>query len=140
MNKYSLYHCFNSACPGVLKSGEDFLSARFYQHYLVKHLKFDPHQALTMIITEPATPFDSTVVVIGANGYLAVETCEKLLEAGFRVRGTVRNIEQNRWMHQLFDPKWPERFELVRVEDFTIERAFDAAFKGQPVLHGGLQT
>lgn len=85
-----------------------------------------------MRISEPAIPFGSTVVVIGANGYMGVETCEKLLQAGFSVRGTVRDVEKNRqWMHKLFDTKWPGMFELVHVVDFEAEGAFDAAFKGE---------
>ncbi|QGI76994.1 hypothetical protein CEK25_001900 [Fusarium fujikuroi] len=87
--------------------------------------------AAKMRISEPAIPFGSTVVVIGANGYMGVETCEKLLQAGFSVRGTVRDVEKNRqWMHKLFDAKWPGMFELVHVADFEAEGAFDAAFKG----------
>jgi nucleoside-diphosphate-sugar epimerase len=56
-----------------------------------------------MQISNLAIPFGSTVVVIGANSYIAMETCVKLLEAGFRVRGTVRDVQQHRgWMHKLF--------------------------------------
>lgn len=83
-----------------------------------------------MKITDPAIPFDSVVVVIGANGYMAVETCEKLLQAGYRVRGTVRDIQKNLWMTELFEKQWPGKFELTKVEDFTVDGAFDAAFKG----------
>ncbi|SPO07105.1 related to aldehyde reductase II [Cephalotrichum gorgonifer] len=84
-----------------------------------------------MIITNPAIPLDSIVVVIGANGYAGAETCQKLLEAGFRVRGTVRDVERHRgWMHALFDKKWPGKFELVRVTDFAADGAFDEAFQG----------
>ncbi|KAH8157594.1 hypothetical protein CIB48_g10646 [Xylaria polymorpha] len=35
----------------------------------------------------PAIPPGSLVVVIGANGYIGVETSQKFLEAGYRVRG-----------------------------------------------------
>ncbi|KAF4955761.1 hypothetical protein FGADI_4332 [Fusarium gaditjirri] len=84
-----------------------------------------------MHISDPAIPFGSTVVVIGANGYMGVETCEKLLQAGFFVRGTVRDVEKNQqWMHKLFDNKWPNMFELVQVSDFEAEGAFDEALKG----------
>jgi nucleoside-diphosphate-sugar epimerase len=83
-----------------------------------------------MKITDPAIPFDSTVVVIGANGYMGVETCEKLLQAGYRVRGTVRDIPRNLWMIELFEKQWPSKFELTKVEDFEVEGAFDTAFKG----------
>ncbi|KAI5926446.1 NAD(P)-binding protein [Camillea tinctor] len=83
-----------------------------------------------MKITSPAIPFDSVVVVIGANGYIGVETCEKVLQAGFRARGTVRDVQKNQWMHKLFDERWPGKFELVRVEDFEVDGAFDEAFRG----------
>ncbi|VUC23495.1 unnamed protein product [Clonostachys rosea] len=84
-----------------------------------------------MQIKDPAIPFDSVVVVIGANGFIGVETCEKLLQAGYKVRGTVRNIEKHStWMHKLFDEKWPGKFELVEVAQFEETGAFDAAFKG----------
>jgi nucleoside-diphosphate-sugar epimerase len=84
-----------------------------------------------MKISDPAIPFGSTVVVIGANGYIALETCMKLLEAGFRVRGTVRDVQTHRaWMHKLFDTTWPSMFELVQVPDFEADKAFDVAFQG----------
>ncbi|KAF5251799.1 hypothetical protein FANTH_3118 [Fusarium anthophilum] len=84
-----------------------------------------------MRISNSAIPIGSIVVVVGANGYMAVETCEKLLQAGFSVRGTVRDVEKNQhWMHNLFDTKWPHMFELVHVPDFEAEGAFDEAFKG----------
>lgn len=45
-----------------------------------------------MPIQDPAIPFGSTIVVVGANGYMALEVCDKVLMAGFRVRGTVRDV------------------------------------------------
>ncbi|KAK3627915.1 hypothetical protein LTR56_018905 [Elasticomyces elasticus] len=85
-----------------------------------------------MKISHPAIPFGSTVVVIGANGYIALETCQKLLDAGYRVRGTVRNVARDRdWMHALFDTAM---FELVQVPDFEADTAFDAAFQGSPTI------
>ncbi|KAM6476460.1 hypothetical protein HDV62DRAFT_384280 [Trichoderma sp. SZMC 28011] len=88
-----------------------------------------------MKIQNPAVPFNSTVVIIGANGYIGAETCDKFLEAGYRVRGTVRNVEQHRaWMHGLFDKKYPGKFELAQVVDFEADGAFDEAFKGAAVV------
>lgn len=83
-----------------------------------------------MQISNPALPQGSLIVVIGANGHIAAETCEKLLQAGYRVRGTVRDFTRPKWMHQLFDTKYPKMFELVRVGDFGKEGAFDEAFEG----------
>ncbi|CEN62671.1 Putative NAD(P)-binding Rossmann-fold containing protein [Aspergillus calidoustus] len=65
-----------------------------------------------MQITDRAIPQDSTVVVFGANGYTAAETCEKLLQAGYHIRGTVRDVSKHQpWMHKLFNNKWPGKFE-----------------------------
>ncbi|KAL2835677.1 putative aldehyde reductase 2 [Aspergillus pseudoustus] len=84
-----------------------------------------------MRITNRAIPEDSIVVVVGANGYIAVETCEKLLQAGYRVRGTVRDVNKHRsWMAALFNNKWPGKFELVEVQSFEVDGAFDEAFRG----------
>lgn len=84
-----------------------------------------------MNVPHPAIPLGSTVVVIGANGYIGLETCEKLLGAGFRVRGTVEDLKRHgTWMHALFDAKWPLMFELVQVVDFKADKAFDVAFRG----------
>ncbi|EHK47113.1 hypothetical protein TRIATDRAFT_306833 [Trichoderma atroviride IMI 206040] len=88
-----------------------------------------------MKIQNPAVPFGSTVVIIGANGYIGAETCDKFLEAGYRVRGTVRNVEEHRaWMYELFDKKYAGKFELMQVVDFEAEGAFDEAFKGAAVV------
>ncbi|KAH7208366.1 hypothetical protein BKA60DRAFT_599422 [Fusarium oxysporum] len=67
---------------------------------------------------------------------MGIETCEKLLQAGFFVRGTVRDVEENRQcMYNLIDIKWPNMFELVHMSDFEAEGAFDEAFK-EPVIKG----
>lgn len=83
-----------------------------------------------MKIRNPAIPPGSLVVVIGANGYIGVETSQKFLEAGYRVRGTVRDVERCDWMHRIFYKDWPGQFELVRVENFEVDGAFDQAFEG----------
>ncbi|KAI0551403.1 putative aldehyde reductase 2 [Xylaria curta] len=83
-----------------------------------------------MKISKPAIPLGSVVVVIGANGYIGAEVCQKLLEVGYRVRGTVRDIGHCNWMHQIINKDLPEQFELVRVQNFEADGAFDHAFKG----------
>ncbi|KAI0535576.1 hypothetical protein GGR58DRAFT_504147 [Xylaria digitata] len=82
-----------------------------------------------MKINNPSIPLGSLVAVVGANGYIALEVCQKLLEAGYRVRGTVRDVERCSWMHRIFDKNWPGRLELVRVQDFEADGAFDEAFE-----------
>lgn len=37
------------------------------------------------------------VLVTGVNGYIASHVANELLLAGYRVRGTVRNVEKSQW-------------------------------------------
>lgn len=71
------------------------------------------------------------VLVTGANGYIASITITKLLAAGYRVRGTVRDVSaaKNAWMKPHYGPN----FELVQVPDVAAPHAFDEAIKG---VHG----
>ncbi|KAH9057429.1 D-lactaldehyde dehydrogenase [Lactarius vividus] len=69
------------------------------------------------------------VLVTGANGYLAVWTVKKYLEAGYSVRGTVRSLSKSAFLNEQF-AEYGERFELVVVEDITKDGAFDEAVKG----------
>lgn len=88
-----------------------------------------------MKIEDRAIPIDSVVVVVGANGFIGLETSEKPLQAGYRVRGTVRYVGQHSaWMHNIFDEKWPGKFELVAVVSFEENGAFDEAFKGESLV------
>jgi nucleoside-diphosphate-sugar epimerase len=58
-------------------------------------IQIDSCKFSKMRVSDPAISPGSTVVVIGANGYMAVEVCDKLLEAGYNVRGTVRDVEKH---------------------------------------------
>ena len=69
------------------------------------------------------------VLVTGANGYLAVWTVKKYLEAGYSVRGTVRSLSRSTFLKERF-AEYGERFELVVVEDITKNGAFDEAVTG----------
>ena len=76
----------------------------------------------------------SWILVTGANGYIASHVADQLLEAGYKVRGTVRDIKKNSWLPELFDQKYgPGKFEMVVVEDMTVPDAFDEATKGIPI-------
>ncbi|KAK3670124.1 hypothetical protein LTR78_009971 [Recurvomyces mirabilis] len=73
----------------------------------------------------------STVLVTGANGYIAGHVCDQLLQAGYKVRGTVRSHEKGKWMYELFDKKYGSgQFEAVEVPDMVADGAFDSAVKG----------
>jgi hypothetical protein len=69
------------------------------------------------------------VLVTGANGYLAVWTVKKYLEAGYSVRGTVRSLTRSAFLKEQF-AEYGERLELVVVEDITKDGAFDEAVRG----------
>jgi hypothetical protein len=56
------------------------------------------------------------------------------LEAGYRVRGTVRNITKIQGLAALWEKKFGAgRFEVANVTDMSEEGAFDEAMKGNSV-------
>ncbi|KAJ8120899.1 hypothetical protein ONZ43_g2514 [Nemania bipapillata] len=76
-------------------------------------------------------PSGATILVTGANGLIASWVADKLLETGYRVRGTVRNLSRSAWMNTFFaDRHGPGRFELVELSDFGAPGAWDAPMKG----------
>jgi len=70
-----------------------------------------------------------TVLVTGANGYIAARTVEALLKAGYSVRGTVRSLESAKEVADAL-PEYADKLEFVSVPDITAEGAFDEAVKG----------
>ncbi|KAI1392684.1 NAD(P)-binding protein [Hypoxylon trugodes] len=88
-------------------------------------------------IREPVTDVNlvinpgSLVVVTGVNGYVASHIADQLLQRGYLVRGTVRNVPRDQWLKDYFDEKYgKERFELIEVPDMAVAGAFDKAAKG----------
>lgn len=75
------------------------------------------------------------VLVTGANGYIGGIIIQKLLDAGFKVRGTVRDISasKNEWLQPHYGPN----FSLVQVPDVAAPHAFDEAIIG---VHGVCHT
>ncbi|RXW23016.1 hypothetical protein EST38_g2831 [Candolleomyces aberdarensis] len=72
-----------------------------------------------------------TVLVTGANGYIAIWVVRKLLENGYNVRGTVRKAEKGEYLKKYFESYVRQgRLEVIVVEDITKEGAFDEAVKG----------
>lgn len=79
----------------------------------------------------PAIPKDSVVLVTGANGYIGSHIVDQLLEAGYRVRGTTRDLSKLEALSSLWEKKFGAgRFEGVVVKDMSHEGAFDQAIKG----------
>lgn len=86
-------------------------------------------------IQNPAIPQGSLVLVTGANGLIASHVADQLLASGFKVRGTVRDVQKSSWLAELLDSKYGSgKFELVAVEDMAAEGAFDEAVKGTEAL------
>lgn len=73
----------------------------------------------------------SLIVVTGANGFIASHVVDQLLQAGFRVRGTVRSAKRGGWTVDYFKGKYGAgKFELIEVPEMGDPGAFDEAVKG----------
>lgn len=76
-------------------------------------------------------PKGSTVLVVGANGFIGSNISIELLKLGYKVRGTTRNVEKNKWLSDLCDGEHgPGKFELVPVPDMEADQAFDQVVRG----------
>jgi nucleoside-diphosphate-sugar epimerase len=83
-----------------------------------------------------------TILITGANGYIASAVANQALAAGYRVKGTVRNLEKAKKLQEIFDKKYGSgNFQLVKVENIIAEGAFDEAVKGcSGFLHIAVDT
>jgi dihydroflavonol-4-reductase len=82
----------------------------------------------------PTTSFP--VLVTGATGYVAAEIVKQLLERGYRVRGTTRDVARAQSAGELTALEGAEqRVELVEA-DLLADHAFDVALEGcEYVMH-----
>lgn len=83
-------------------------------------------------LTNPTIPLGSLILVTGANGLNAAHTTNQLLEAGYRVRGTVRSIKKSGFLTDFFAAKTksPNDFSLIEIPDYTVPGAWDDAVRG----------
>ncbi|KAF1947804.1 dihydroflavonol-4-reductase [Clathrospora elynae] len=73
----------------------------------------------------------ATVLVTGANGLIGSHIVDQLLRRGYNVRGTVRDVEKNKWLAEYFDCRYDSAsFELVEVPDMTVEGCYDHVVDG----------
>lgn len=85
-------------------------------------------------ISNPAIPYDSTVVVTGCTGFIGSHVADQTLAAGFKVRGVSRDADKNQWLKKYFDARHGEgRFELVSVPDLTAADAFGEVVEGKSI-------
>lgn len=66
----------------------------------------------------------------GASGFIAAWITLYLLEAGFRVRGTVRTAAKGAWLRNMYAERGHDAFEYVVVSDLRNTNAFDEAVVG----------
>lgn len=102
--------------------------------YPSKHLQRSATYSSTEMapLENPAVPKGSVVLVTGANGLLGSHIAKQFLEYGFKVRGTVRNIEKNSWISTVFDKEYGQgNFELVELLDMTSEDALRKIAEGK---------
>jgi nucleoside-diphosphate-sugar epimerase len=74
----------------------------------------------------------STVLVTGVTGFVASHVAKQFLERGYRVRGTVRNLEKAEWLKEIVFKEYYDsgHLELVIVPDLGADHAFDEAVHG----------
>lgn len=72
----------------------------------------------------------SLVLVTGVNGHVASVTALRLLQKGYRVKGTVRALKRGAYVQNVFK-EYRDRFELVEVPDIAVAGAFDESLKGK---------
>jgi len=77
------------------------------------------------LVTEP-----QTVLVTGANGFVAAHVIKVLLSRGFRVIGTVRTPAKGKHLEEVFEKEAGVKFQYVVVEDMQVPGAFDEVVKG----------
>lgn len=82
-------------------------------------------------------PKGSKILITGVNGLIASHCADQALKHGYKVRGTTRSIDKNRWMLEVFAKKYgSDLFELVEVKDMQQPGAFDMAMEGcSAVMH-----
>ncbi|KAH9911682.1 NAD-P-binding protein [Epithele typhae] len=73
------------------------------------------------------------VLITGANGYISAWTVKAFLDAGFSVRGTVREERKAEHLKKVFST-YGDRFEIALVPDMTLDDAFDAAAAGTSAI------
>ncbi|KAG7152306.1 Aldehyde reductase 2 like protein [Verticillium longisporum] len=64
-------------------------------------------------------PSEQTILVIGANGYIALHIINELLQSGYRVRGTVRSQKASDKVRETFPSYWGSRLEIAFVTGLT---------------------
>ncbi|KAJ5017913.1 NAD-dependent epimerase/dehydratase terH [Colletotrichum sp. SAR 10_99] len=89
-----------------------------------------------MSLPETVIPQGSWVLITGVTGHIATHTAKQFLQRGFRVRGSVRDLEAAKWLTQDVFKSFADRgdLELVHVPDLGAKDAFNEAIKSVSVI------
>ncbi|KAH8651761.1 hypothetical protein BGZ61DRAFT_541944 [Ilyonectria robusta] len=88
-----------------------------------------------------AVPKGSAVLVTGANGLLGSHIADQFLTYGYKVRGTVRDLEKSSWLVDVFEKNYGKgSFELFKVPDMAVESAYNEAVKGISIVAHSAST
>jgi uncharacterized protein YbjT (DUF2867 family) len=75
-----------------------------------------------------------SVLLTGANAFLAAHIINALIRAGYHVTGTVRRAASGDEILSLH-PEWQDHLDIVVVEDITDEASWDSVFRGVSFDH-----
>lgn len=90
----------------------------------------------TMTELQTTIPKGSWVLVTGLTGFIATFVAKQFFELGYKVRGTVRDLEKASWLRDDLFKSQAEKgnLELVVVPDLGVENGFDDAVKGMSAI------
>lgn len=72
-------------------------------------------------LANPAPVKGSTLLVTGVGGCLGSNVADQFLHYGYKVRGTVRDLERSSWLTAPFEKKCRKgSFELVLIPDMVL--------------------
>ena len=69
------------------------------------------------------------VLVTGVNGHVASTVALRMLQKGYKIRGTVRKLARASYVQNEFAP-YGDSFQVVEVPNIALEGAFDSAMEG----------
>jgi nucleoside-diphosphate-sugar epimerase len=74
-------------------------------------------------------PINSWVLVTGASGFIATHVIRILLERGYKVRGTVRDVSSADWLAKEHFGSYASqgRLQIIEIRDLAAEDAFENA-------------